>query len=134
MMVPTRGSKRASIDDIRQLAIIAARAADDKKAIDPLILYVGEVLVIADFFVIASATNRRQVRTIADEIEARLKVSGGVSPYRVEGLDDLTWVLLDYGDFVVHVFADESRRFYDLERLWRDVPRIEWRPAAVSPA
>jgi len=134
MTVPIRGSKVDSLEDIRQQAISAARAADDKKAIDPVILYVGEVLVIADFFIITSATNRRQVRTIAEEIEARLKLASGRAPHRVEGFDDLTWVLLDYGDFVVHVFAEESRRFYDLERLWRDVPRVEWRPAAVSPA
>lgn len=123
-----------SIDAIRELAVNAARAADDKQALDPVVLQVGEVLVIADFFVIVSATNSRQVRSITEEIESRLKENDGPAPLRVEGLNDLTWVLLDYGDFVVHVFADEARRFYDLERLWRDVPRVQWRPAAATSA
>lgn len=129
-----RSPRTESLETIREWAINAARAADDKKALDPVVLQVGEVLVIADFFVIASAMNGRQVRTIAEEIETRLKMNDGPSPLRVEGLNDLTWVLLDYGDFIVHVFVDEARRFYDLERLWRDVPSVEWRPAAVSPA
>ena len=120
-----------TIETVRIAAIAAARAADDKKALDPVVLQVGDVLVIADFFVIVSATNQRLVRTLADEVEAKLKLLR-YSPLRVEGRDDLTWVLLDYGDFVVHVFLEETRRFYDLERLWRDVPRIEWRPAAAG--
>ena len=70
-----------------------------------------------------SAPNSRLVRTIAEEVEEKLKDRGGVEPMRVEGRSDLTWVLLDYGDLVVHVFLDETRRFYDLERLWADAPR-----------
>jgi ribosome-associated protein len=66
------------------------------------------------------------VRTIADEVERRVRSAGGPSPYRVEGLDDARWVLVDYGDFVVHVFLDEARRYYDLERLWADAPRWSW--------
>ena len=76
---------------------------------------------------ITHGTNPRQVRTLADEVEQRITEAGGPKPIRIEGLADLTWVLLDYGDFVVHVFAEEARRFYELERLWADVPRIEWR-------
>jgi ribosome-associated protein len=68
------------------------------------------------------------VRTIAEEIEQRLRDEGGGSPLRVEGLRDLQWVLVDYGDVVVHVFHDDTRRFYDIERLYRDVPRVEWEP------
>ena len=83
------------------------------------------------FFVITSATNTRQVRTIADEIEKKLK-SFGVTPLREEGRSDLTWVLIDYGDLVVHVFLDETRRFYDIERLYRDVPVIDWRRARAG--
>jgi len=93
---------------------------------DTVILEVGAVLAIADYFVITSATNARQVRTIAQEVEARLGEPGGLKPLRVEGLDDARWVLLDYGDFVVHVFLEEVRRYYDIERLWSDSPTVEW--------
>jgi ribosome-associated protein len=86
---------------------------------------VGEVLSIVDWFVITSAANARQVRTIAETVEEQLKAAGGGGPLRVEGLADARWILLDYGDVVVHVFLDEVREYYDLERLWADVPRID---------
>lgn len=95
-----------------------------------MILEVGEVLSIVDAFVITSAPNTRLVRTIADEVEQRIKDADGVGPLRVEGLDDLRWVLLDYGDVVVHVFLQEVREFYELERLWSDVPRTTWEATA----
>lgn len=95
-------------------------------------LAVGDVLTIVEYFVITSAPNTRQVRTIAEEVEEQVKLAGGPGPLRVEGLDDLTWVLLDYGDVVVHVFLDETRAYYDLERLWRDVPRVDWEDRAAS--
>src|SRR5581483_7562912 len=101
---------------------MAARVASSKQATDPLVLAVGEVLAITDAFVIVSASNTRLVRTIAEEIEQQLALAGGPKPLRVEGLDDLHWVLLDYGDFVVHVFLQETRDYYELERLWSDVP------------
>ena len=107
-------------------AVLAAQAASSKKGIDPVVLAVGEVLAITDSFVIVSATNTRQVRTIADEIERQIREAGGPKPLRIEGLDDLHWVLVDYGEFVVHVFLQETRDYYELERLWSDVPRIEW--------
>ena len=66
------------------------------------------------------------MRTIVEEVERRVKAAGGPAPYRVEGTDDARWVLMDYGDFVVHVFLDEARRYYDLERLWSDAPRLVW--------
>ena len=94
-----------------------------------MILSVGEVLSIVDAFVITSAPNTRQVRTIAEEIEDRIKFAGGGGPLRVEGTDDLRWVLLDYGDVVVHVFLQEVREYYELERLWSDVPRQVWEEA-----
>jgi ribosome-associated protein len=109
-------------------AVVAARAADAKSADDVVILHVGPVLAVCEHFVIASASNTRQVRTIADEVEARIAEAGGPRPLRVEGRDDLRWVLLDYGDLVVHVFLDETRRYYDLERLWADVARVPWAP------
>lgn len=105
---------------------MAARAADDKQGDETLVLEVGAVLAITDFFVITSGRNNRQVKTIAEEVEARVAKDGGPKPLRVEGLDDLRWVLLDYGAFVVHVFVDEARRYYELERLWADVPRVDW--------
>ena len=101
----------------------AAQAASAKGGEDTVVLEVGGLLGITDAFVISSGTNRRQVLTMAEEVEARVRAAGGPSPLRVEGRDDAQWVLLDYGDFVVHVFLDETRRFYDLERLWADAPR-----------
>ena len=108
--------------------MIAARTADEKQGANTIIIDVGAVLAITDEFVITSGRNSRQVRTIAEEIEEAIKAAGGPGPMRVEGLSDLTWVLLDYGDIVVHVFAEETRRFYDIERLYRDVPRVAWEP------
>ena len=117
-----------------ELAAIAARAADGKKGEKTIVLEVGQVLAITEAFVITSAGNARLVRSIAEEVEAAVKASGGPGPLRTEGLDDARWVLLDYGDFVVHVFLDEVRTYYDLERLWADAPRVEWRdpPAVVA--
>ena len=120
------GMTEAAVDNVREWAAIAARAAVDKKGDDTLILEVGRILAITDAFVITSGTNPRQVRTIAEEVEAKIKEHGGPAPRWVEGLADATWVLLDYGDFVVHVFLDETRRFYELERLWADSPRWSW--------
>ncbi|HVM51848.1 MAG TPA: ribosome silencing factor [Acidimicrobiales bacterium] len=109
---------------------VAAEAAASKQGEEIVILSVGEVLAIVDSFVITSADNTRQVATIAEEIEKRIKAEGGGGPFRVEGLDDKRWVLLDYGDVVVHVFLREVREFYDLERLWSDVPRQVWEASA----
>jgi len=107
---------------------MAARAADDKQGSDIVALEVGGILAIVDWFVITSASNPRQVRTIAEEVEAQVKAGSGDGPLRVEGMDDARWVLLDFGDVVVHVFLDEVRAFYELERLWADVPRLDWTP------
>ena len=125
---------KTTSEDIRRQAVVAARAAAAKKGEDPVILEVGGVLAITDAFVITSGANARQVRTIAEEVEARVAVECGRRPLRTEGRDDARWVLLDYGDFVVHVFLDEVRRYYDLERLWSDAPRVEWdeEPTAAS--
>jgi len=109
-----------------ELARVAAQAADGKKALDTIVLDVGDVLAITEAFVVTSAGNRRQVRTIADAVEEEAKILLDRSPVRTEGLDQLQWVLLDYGDVVVHVFAEEQRRFYEIERLYRDVPRVSY--------
>ena len=96
-----------------------------------MVLDVGDVLSIVEHFVITSAPNTRQVRTIAEEVEEKMKLAGLGAPIRTEGLGDLTWALLDYGDIVVHVFLDETRAFYDLERLWGDVGRLAWEDEAA---
>jgi ribosome-associated protein len=106
-------------------ARVAVDAAAEKKGADLAILDVGEVLSIIDLFVLVSASNARQVRTIVDEVEKALGEHDGSKPISVEGLGDASWVLLDYGDVVVHVFLDETRAYYDLDRLWGDVPRLD---------
>lgn len=122
---------RTSIDDVRQMSIVAARAAAAKKGEDTVILAVEPLLKITDAFVITSGANTRQVRSIAEEVEEKVKSGGGPSPLRIEGLDDARWILMDYGDFVVHVFLDEVRKFYDLERLWADAER--WPFESLAP-
>lgn len=117
----------------RARAVVAARAADDKQGTDILGLEVGGILAIADWFVITSASNPRQVRTIAEEVEAKVKATSGEGPLRTEGMDDARWVLLDFGDVVVHVFLEEVRAFYELERLWGDVPRLAWEDERRAP-
>jgi ribosome-associated protein len=130
----TSRPRRLPTDDARSRSILAARAAAAKSATDTVVLEVGDIIGITENFVITSGNNIRQVRTIAEEVERKLKEVGGPGPIRVEGLSDATWVLLDYGDFVVHVFQLETRSYYDLERLWSDAPSVEWeeRTAAVS--
>jgi ribosome-associated protein len=118
-------------EQVRDWARTAAQAASAKGGEETVIIEVGAVLAITDAFVITSGRNTRQVKTIAEEVEARLKVDGGITPLRVEGLGDTQWVLLDYGDLVVHVFLDETREFYDLERLWSDAPRVAWEDEAA---
>ena len=104
----------------------AARAAASKTDESTVVLDVGDVLSITGWFVITGGTNTRQVRSIAEAIEERVASTGGPKPLRIEGLDSSQWVLMDYGDFIAHIFLDETREFYDLERLWRDVPAVEW--------
>jgi ribosome-associated protein len=113
-------------DSGRDLAVVAARTASDMKATEVMVLDVGAVLSIAGFFVIASASNPRQVSAVVEEIEARAKAQLGRSPIRSEGLREQQWTLLDYGDVVVHVFLDSVREFYEIERLYMDAPRIDW--------
>ena len=103
----------------------AAFAAADKKGTDLAILAVGEIIAIIDWFVLVSATNTRQVRTIVDEVQRALRDLDGSKPIGVEGLADATWVLLDYGDIVVHVFLEATREYYDLDRLWADAARVD---------
>jgi ribosome-associated protein len=110
----------------RELAVVAARAADEKKADHTLVLAVGDVLQITDYFVIASANNRRLVRSVVDSVEEIVREQLGRSPIRIEGAHEQQWVLVDYGDVVVHVFAEDIRMYYEIERLYRDVPKVDW--------
>ena len=109
------------------VAVVAARAADEKHGGDIVVLQVGDVLAITEYFVIVSASNRRLVRTLVDDIEEGVQRSTGRAPRRREGAGEQQWVLIDYGDVVVHVFLSEIRQFYEIERLYRDVPNIDWR-------
>ena len=115
------------LEDSITLAKVAANAADEKLGADVIVLDVGNVLSITGLFVVASASNTRQVRTIADEVEKQIKEKLGRAPGRTEGISEGQWVLLDYGDVVVHVFSEDTRRFYEIERLYSDVPKVDWR-------
>ena len=102
----------------------AVRAAEDKKAVDLTVLDLRKAAGFTDYFLICSGTNPRQIRAIADAVVEALKADG-IAPAHVEGYDRSEWVLLDYFDFVVHVFAPETRMFYGLERLWGSAERVE---------
>jgi len=112
-------------------AAVAAQAAAEKKGEDTVVLEVGQLLSITDAFVVTSGSNARQMRAIAVVIERLLKARGGPAPLSVEGLDDARWVLMDYGEFVVHVFLDEARHFYQLEQLWADAEQRSWEVAGA---
>ena len=113
--------------DSHALACAAARVADDKKADDTLVLEVGELLSITEYFVVTSASNRRLVRTIVDSIEEDVRAQLGRSPLRVEGVSEQQWVLMDYGDVVVHLMQPEAREYYDLDGLYGECTEIDWR-------
>ena len=103
-----------------------ARIIDDKKGTDILVLPVGEIVGITEYFVIATASNVRQVGAIVDAVLGEVREATGRGPLRSEGVREKQWVLVDYGDVVVHVFADEARRFYEIERLYKDLTPIQW--------
>lgn len=114
----------ADVDEDLSWALIAARAAEDKLGTDTVVIDVGDVLGITGWFVITTGRNSRQVRAIAEAVEQGLVEAGGPRPRRTEGRDELTWVLIDYGGFVVHVFDTDARRHYGLDRLWSDRPHV----------
>ncbi|HEX8170670.1 MAG TPA: ribosome silencing factor [Thermoanaerobaculia bacterium] len=111
-------------DSIEARVRLAVAAALDKKAFDLDVLSVSDLTSIADYFVLTSATNERQAQAIADNITASLKEQMNVRPLLVEGTTPGRWVLLDFGDFIVHIFTEDVRRFYGLERLWGDAPNV----------
>lgn len=127
-----QGSIAVSVTDSysKELAILAAKAAFNKKASNPKVLELGDLIGITDYFVVCSAANARQIKTIVDEIEMSVRASTGLKPRAVEGLSDATWVLVDYGDIVVHIMSEEARAFYSLERLWSDALLIDWENVA----
>jgi len=103
---------------------LAVRCAADKKAADIIVLDLRQIASFAEYFIIATGSNQRQVQAIADEIEEQLKKQVSTRPVRIEGYNTAEWVLMDYGDFIVHIFNKEAREFYDLERLWRDAGKV----------
>ena len=116
---------RTPFSDLDPEVKLALHSASEKKATDMVVLDLREIASFTEFFIIASGSNQRQVQAICDEITEQLKAQLSSRPVRVEGYTSAEWVLLDYGDFIVHVFNKESREFYDLERLWRDARRVD---------
>ena len=120
--IPNVSTPFEEVDPDVQLAI---RCAADKKALDIKVLDLRQIASFTEFFIIASGANQRQVQAIADEITEQLKKQLNSRPSRAEGYNAGEWVLLDFGDFIVHVFDKDAREFYDLERLWRDAQKVE---------
>lgn len=108
----------------REIAAIAAKALDDKKAKDVLVLKTAEQTVIADYFVICNGSSAPHVKALVDEVDKQLS-EAGEPPMRREGLRSDIWVLMDFGCVIVHIFTDEARQFYNLERLWSDAQEID---------
>jgi ribosome-associated protein len=134
-MSPALGTTVSGADPaVPDTALVAARAADDKLGEDTVVLAMGELLGVVDAFVVTSGRNDRQVRALVEEVERRVKDHDGTKPVAVEGLSDATWVLMDYGDFVVHVFSEPTRDYYDLEHLWSGAPRIAWQETRAASA
>jgi ribosome-associated protein len=102
----------------------AIRAAQDRKAVNLILLDVGKICSFADYFVICSGTSTRHTRAISDAIQEKLKKKLNLFPVHLEGYTQSEWILMDYFDFVVHIFSERAREFYDLERLWKAAPRV----------
>ena len=128
----TPAGTRVIDESAHELAVTIAQIADAEHGSNIMVLQVGEVLGVTEYFVIVSASNRRLVRNLVDEIEAQARDLTGRSPLRSEGVREQQWVLVDYGDVVVHVFLAEVRDFYEIERLYTDVPTVTWPDAATA--
>ncbi len=118
-------SNQTPFSELDEEVKLALACASEKKAFDLRALDLREIASFTEFFIIASGANQRQVQAITDEIEEQLKKQTGARPVRTEGYSSAEWVLMDYGDFIVHIFEQKAREFYDLERLWRDARRVE---------
>ena len=108
----------------KEMARLAYQAMEDKKARDIRIIDISEISVLADYFLIASGSNKNQVQAMVDNVQEELHKAGFV-PKQVEGYNSANWILLDYGDIIIHVFDEENRLFYDLERIWRDGKEVD---------
>jgi ribosome-associated protein len=120
---PTRADRRRSLNT----ACRCAQTAEDMKGKDTIVLDLTEVTAIVDYFVITTGTSGRQMQSVADEIQRTMRSTTGSRPRSVEGQHDANWILEDFGDIVLHVFSPEARKLYDLEHLWADAPRIDWK-------
>ena len=116
---------RTPFSELDENVKLALSCASEKKAVNIVGLDLREIASFTEFFVIASGTNQRQVQAIADEITEQIKAQLNQRPIRVEGYNAAEWVLLDFGDFIFHIFEQKAREFYDLERLWRDAKKVE---------
>ena len=123
---PVQNDTSADKDKVRstELARLAISALEDKKAEDVRVIDIEEVSVLADYFIIATGNNRTQVQAMADEVEMRLG-KAGAAPRQIEGYQAANWILLDFGDVIIHIFDAQNRLFYDLERIWKDGRQIE---------
>jgi ribosome-associated protein len=116
---------RTPFSELDENIRLALTCAGEKKAVNTVVLDLREIASFTEFFVITGGTNQRQVQAIADEIQEQLKKQLNSRPIRTEGYNTAEWILLDYGDFIAHVFDQKSREFYDLERLWRDAKKVD---------
>lgn len=116
---------RTPFGELDERARLAIHCASEKKAVGLTAIDLREIASFTEFFIITSGTNQRQVQAIADEIEEQLKKQLSERPIRIEGYNTAEWILMDYGDFVIHIFEQKAREFYDLERLWRDAKKVQ---------
>ena len=119
-MSKNAGSKERS----GEFARIAIAALEEKKATDIRVIDISEVSVLADYFIIANGTNRAQIQALSDEVSEKMEKAGAVLK-QVEGYDNASWILLDFGDVIVHIFGQEDRLLYDLERIWSDGKQVD---------
>ena len=116
---------RTPFDELDERAKLALHCASEKKAVNLTVIDLREIASFTEFFIITGGTNQRQVQAISDDIEKQLKKQLSERPIRIEGYRTGEWILMDYGDFVIHIFEQKAREFYDLERLWRDAKKVE---------
>ncbi len=129
---PSLDQAAAALDPSRQLALLAAEAADDRKGQDLVILDLSSVAYLSDYFVIVSAFSPVQVKAIARAISDHIEEKLQRLPLRTEGLGDGRWVLQDYGDVIIHVFLPQERQFYNLETFWSHATPVPWQPSTIA--
>ncbi len=127
-MLPERKRPQMTSDVAREFAIETARLMDDDKCEDIVIFDLRGISPVCDFFVICTGTSDRQMRAVADHVKQMAK-DRGETPYSISGVEDASWIVADYVDVVIHLFAEEQRGYYDLDSLWGDSPHVEWKRA-----